>query len=379
MSKISDALLQIRAEGRYRSVSERGAGVDFSSNDYLGLSRVLAERLRIRGGDIVSELGAVGATGSRLISGTTSHHLSLEGELAAVFQGESALLFGSGYEANVGVLSCIASREDTIIFDQLVHASVRDGIRLSLARSYSFRHNDLESLREKLMHAKGTAYIAVESVYSMDGDEAPLSDICRLAREFGAKVIVDEAHSTGLYGFEGCGLVCERGLQSEVFARIHTFGKAVGYKGACVIGSSDLREFLVNFSRPFIYSTAPDLLSVVVLKEAIDLMREAELERANLRRTISLWRRLVSLSGAGDVLESRSPIQGVVASGNERVLNLERLIVEGGFEVKAIRAPTVSKGSERIRVCLHSYNTEPEMQALWEIVMAERRHNVERI
>ena len=162
MSKISDALLRVRAEGRYRSASQRGVGVDFSSNDYLGLSRSLAERLHHRSDQILSELEAIGATGSRLISGTTSHHISLEAELADTFQGESALLFGSGYEANVGVLSCVASRQDTIIFDQLVHASMRDGIRLSQARSYSFRHNDVENLREKLSHAKGAVYIAVE-------------------------------------------------------------------------------------------------------------------------------------------------------------------------------------------------------------------------
>ncbi len=379
MSKISDALLRVRAEGRYRSASQRGVGVDFSSNDYLGLSRSLAERLHHRSDQILSELEAIGATGSRLISGTTSHHISLEAELADTFQGESALLFGSGYEANVGVLSCVASRQDTIIFDQLVHASMRDGIRLSQARSYSFRHNDVENLREKLSHAKGAVYIAVESVYSMDGDEAPLDEICRLAREFGAKVIVDEAHSTGLYGPQGSGLVCEQGLQSEVFARIHTFGKAVGYKGACVIGGSELREFLVNFCRPFIYSTALDVLSVVVLKEALGLMRRAESERTNLRQNISLWRRLVAASDAGDVLESRSPIQGVIASGNDRVVNLERTLVESGFEVKAIRAPTVSKGRERIRVCLHSYNTEPEVQALWKICMTEWGRYVENI
>lgn len=379
MSKISEALLKIRFEGRYRRVSERGVGVDFSSNDYLGLSRVLADHIRQRGCEIVSEFTELGATGSRLISGTTNHHISLEVELADTFKGEAALLFGSGYEANLGVLSCVASREDTIVFDQLVHASMRDGIRLSQARSYSFRHNDVESLRKKVSQAKGTVYIAVESVYSMDGDEAPLVEICRVAREFGAKIIVDEAHSTGLYGAQGSGLVCERGLEGEVFARIHTFGKAVGYKGACVVGNSELREYLINFSRPFIYSTAPDLLSVSVLKEALALVRHAEDRRLALRRNIAFWRTLVAGSEAGGVLESASPIQGVIVPGNERVTNLERSLVGDGFEVKAIRAPTVPEGAERIRVCLHSYNTEYEMQTLWKGLLAERNDYVERV
>ena len=304
----------------------------------------------------------MGATGSRLVSGTTRAHEDLESFLAEFHGAPSALLFGSGYEANVGLLSGLGARHDTIIYDELVHASMRDGIRLSAARSYSFRHNDLDDLRSKIAQARGDVFVAVESLYSMDGDTAPLGDLCSLCEEVGAFLIVDEAHSTGVYGKRGEGLVQSQGLHTRVYARVHTFGKAVGYRGAIVVGGETLREYLINFARPFIYSTAPDLLTMRYIDRAYRLMADAHEERARLRELIAGFRLLPSEFPSLTFLASDSPIQGVVLPSNERVLAAEGALQGSGFFAKAIRSPTVPPGSERIRLCLHSFNTLEEVR-----------------
>lgn len=327
-------------------------GVDLCSNDYLGISK----QLIVRDGVV-----ARGATGSRLVSGTSEEHQKLEEMLARFHQTESALLFGSGFEANVGLLSSLGSRHDTIVYDDLVHASIRDGVRLSHARSFSFRHNDLDDLRKKLEAARGECFIVVESVYSMDGDTAPLMELCEFAKAHNCYVVVDEAHSTGIFGVQGEGLIQELALQNEVFARVHTFGKALGYRGACVVGSSALREYLINFARPFIYSTAPDLLSVSLIEQAYRLMREAGPQRHALRELIHHFRAEQSKYPGLNFLESHTPIQGVLMKGNEEALCIEAALLANGIHARAIRSPTVPLGEERIRICLHSYNSKEEV------------------
>jgi 8-amino-7-oxononanoate synthase len=282
--------------------------------------------------------------------------------LAEFHGAPSALLFGSGYEANVGLLSGLGTRHDTIIYDELVHASMRDGIRLSAARSYSFRHNDPEDLRDKIAQARGEVFVAVESLYSMDGDIAPLEDLCSLCEAVGAFLIVDEAHSTGVYGNRGEGLAQSLGLHTRVYARVHTFGKAVGYRGAIVVGGEALREYLINFARPFIYSTAPDLLTIRYINRAYRLMADAHEERARLRELVSGVRLLTSEFPSLTFLASDSPIQGIVLPSNERVLAAEGALQGSGFFAKAIRSPTVPPGSERMRICLHSFNTLDEVR-----------------
>lgn len=360
---------QIRAAANAVRVTQpNGAGVDLSSNDYLGVARHLAseeiaERVlkAVRGRHI-------GSTGSRLVSGTTREHLELESFLAMFHQAESALLFGSGYEANIGLLACIASRSDTIIYDELLHSSMRDGIRLSSARAYSFKHNDLEDLERKIKAARGECFIAVESIYSMDGDRAPLSEICDMAERVGAFIIVDEAHSTGVFGPMGAGLVVESGLDSRVFARVHTFGKALGYRGACVVGSHALREHLVNSARSFIYTTALDAISLHYIREAYKLVKTLDVARAHLANLIRHFMDAIKVYPNIRFLPSDSPIQAVLIPGNSNVVAAELALRNAGCNARAIRAPTVPQGLERIRLCLHSYNTQEEIQAVLTIL-----------
>jgi 8-amino-7-oxononanoate synthase len=352
-----EALSEREKSGMLRELRAIDGGVDLCSNDYLGLGRSLGRDLSL------SLEVAIGATGSRLVSGNTAAHEEFEGFVADVHDSEAALTFGSGYEANLALLSSIATRHDTILFDELCHASMRDGIRLSFARSYSFRHNDLNDVREKIRAARGECYIAVESVYSMDGDTAPLVDLCSLAEEFGAYLIVDEAHGTGVFGSQGEGLVQSLGLASRVFARVHTFGKALGYRGACIVGPSELRRYLVNFARPFIYSTAPDRLSIQLMRRAYNCVRAAHAERAALWALVGQFREIRSEFPDLEFLDAMSPIQGVVIPGNAEVLAAEHALKRAGFAARAIRSPTVPEGRERIRLCLHSYNTGTEIRS----------------
>jgi 8-amino-7-oxononanoate synthase len=366
---IVEALKKARADGRYRVLAETtNSSVDFCSNDYLGLSKEVA--LSINFTELLSETeGQIGATGSRLVSGTTESHVLLEEKLAQFFRAEAALFFGSGYEANLGLMSCIASRGDTIIFDKNIHASMRDGIRLSQARSYSFRHNDLEDLRRKVENAHGEVFVAVESLYSMDGDKAPLDGLFRLSQEMGFKLVVDEAHSTGIFGSYGEGLVCEYGHAEICFARVHTFGKAAGYKGACIVGDATLKEYLVNFSRPFIYSTAPDLITVALIQEVLVLLRAATDRRAQLMSNIALWGELAGATRQADYFRQESPVQVFKIAGNEAVMAAQEFLERSSLLVKGIRSPTVPEGTERIRICLHSFNSTDDIRRLWKLLV----------
>jgi len=357
---INEALCLRRNAGALRVLRAPLGGIDLCSNDYLGLARLLSSHPTILSGG--------GATGSRLISGNHQEHEALESFLAAFHQAPAALLFGSGYEANLGLLGSLGRRGDTIIYDELCHASMRDGIRLSAARSFSFRHNDLTDLRRKMAHAKGDIFLAVESVYSMDGDEAPLESLCLIARESGAALIVDEAHSTGVYGPKGEGLVQQLGLSSEVFARVHTFGKALGFRGAAVVGPHVLREYLVNFARPFMYSTAPDTASLRGIRQAYERQSQMTSERAALQENIRAFKSLAARFPELRFLQSNSPIQGVLVPGNAAVLEAERALEGAGFSARAIRAPTVPLGSERIRICIHAFNSREELEQAVAIV-----------
>ena len=349
-----------------------GAGVDLCSNDYLGLARFLGERDALQQVVLrqLPQNGVLGATGSRLVSGSSKAHCDLEHFIAQQHDCEAALLFGSGYEANLGLLGAIGSRSDTIIYDKLLHASMRDGVRLSLARSFSFKHNDLGDLRDKLMNARGERFVAVESLYSMDGDYAPLGELCAVCEEFGAFLIVDEAHATGVFGEQGQGLVQQAGLQERVFARVHTFGKALGFRGAVVVGSETLREYLINFARTFVYSTAPDLLSLALVRRAYEVSASMSRERSMLAALIEQVRALRGDFPNLEFIDSTSPIQGVIISGNDRVLAVEERLWAEGFFARAIRSPTVPLGRERIRLCIHAFNSIGEVRAALSVISA---------
>lgn len=308
-----------------------------------------------------------GSTGSRLISGTHALHIEVENQLAHFHNAESALLFNSGYDANLGLFSAILQKGDIVLFDELAHASIRDGLQMSLAKAYKFKHNDLEHLEnllEKFASKNQTIYISVESIYSMDGDKADLKSIVSLCKKHQAFLIVDEAHSNGVYGTKGNGLVCELGLEDFVFARVHTFGKALGCHGAVVLGSKELRAYLINFSRAFIYTTAIPLHSVLTIKYAYEeLLNTKQIEQ--LKKNIQLFKNLILTHHLSDkFIPSDSAIHCCVISGNDSVKAASQTLNKKGFQIKPILSPTVKKGEERIRICLHSYNTETEITAL---------------
>jgi 8-amino-7-oxononanoate synthase len=336
--------------------------IDFTSNDYLGLARSasLAERIHERLGASLPN----GATGSRLLSGNSPQHEAVEKKLAHLFKSESALLFGSGYNANLAVLSALPQRGDTILYDELSHASLKDGARLSLAKRLNFKHNDLHDLALKLKHAQGQAFVVVESIYSMDGDQCPLADLVDLAEKHNAIVVLDEAHSTGVVGLDGNGLAVSLGLEDRIGVRVYTFGKAMGLHGACVAGSKALMHYIVNFSRPFIYTTAIPLQQLTAIDCAFDYLKENIQLQQVLREKISLY--VKAVEGVAQRTISHSAIQTLIVPGNDNIRRVARQLQGKGYDVRPILSPTVPEGSERLRICLHTYNTGDQILGLTE-------------
>lgn len=366
-SQMKRRIEERRSANALRSLSLSFGPVDLFSNDYLGVAR---RHLT----DPISSLAPRqrnGSTGSRLLSGESEVFQITERELAERCGAESALLFSSGYSANLGLLSCVPSRHDTVLYDELVHASIRDGIRLGHARSYSFRHNDCDDLMKKISRARGELFIAVESVYSMDGDITPLRDLVNIARATGARLIVDEAHSTGIFGEKGEGLCASLGITKDLFAVVHTFGKAVGSHGAAVLCSSELREYLINFSRPFIYTTAPAPHSVACLHRSLRYIASATEERARLFSLIEHFNAILNQYGS-HYPKAESAIYALINPGNDVARGTAAHAQELGYEVRAILSPTVPKGKERIRICLHSYNTEEEIEGVLGILLSNQ-------
>jgi 8-amino-7-oxononanoate synthase len=340
--------------------------IDFSSNDYLGFAQSDDLKKLIKSYLIEFPSYPLGATGSRLITGNSLFVEDLETELAQTHQAESGLIFNSGYDANIGLLSAIAQRGDTIITDELIHASLIDGARLSNANKYIFKHNDLKSLEEKLKNSKGNIFVVTESVFSMDGDLAPLIEISTLAKKYQANLIVDEAHATGVIGADGLGLVQQLGIQNEVFARIHTFGKGLGCHGAIILGSTDLRIFLINFARSFIYTTALPFHSLLSVKMAYHLLITTK-TISKLQLNIAFFKSSAKALKL-NFIESNSAIQCLILEGNTACKAVAAKIQAGGFEVKAILSPTVPQGKERLRICLHAQHTEIEIEELLQII-----------
>lgn len=344
--------------------------IDFYSNDYLGFSRNKAIDQNYRSS--LKELDFPnGSTGSRLISGNFKTHENTEGDLAVFFQAEAALLFNSGYDANLGLLSAILQRNDCVFYDRLAHASIRDGIQLSKASSFGFDHNDLDDLKKKVKKAKslnGHNYLVVESVYSMDGDEAPLNDLANFCQENDLFLIVDEAHATGVFGKQGRGLVSELGLERMVFARVHTFGKALGCHGAVVLGSEDLRNYLVNFSRSFIYTTAMPPAEVLRIESAFDELQVTD-QMDKLHKIIQVFvSRVSELDLKTHFINSRSPIQSFILSDAKRTDEINKVLSYEKIGAKVILAPTVPNGQERIRICLHSFNSSQEVDRILQLL-----------
>ena len=362
--------------------------IDFCSNDYLGFASDETLTTIAENDLINSENKAlkIGSTGSRLITGNSELAEETEAIIARFHKAEAALIYGSGYAANVGLFSCIVGQGDTIISDEYIHASIIDGIRLNKANRMWFKHNDLNDLEAKLKLANNKTVVVIESIYSMDGDEGPLSKIADLCEKYGALLIVDEAHSTGIYGENGEGLVCQYGLENRVYARIHTFGKALGFHGAVIIGSKILRDYLINYSRSFIYSTGiPPQYYLQIqaiykylpkgnkakLFELINYFREAFIGRMNspvIDNKQYLPKSIVGEFIRPTLVDSLSPIQAVIIGDNFKTKAIENQLLTKGFFVKAILSPTVPISTERLRISIHSFNTKVEIDGLIEAI-----------
>lgn len=338
---------------------------DFFSNDYLGLAR--SQELSLAIAQAHRDLAAGnGSTGSRLLSGNDAFTQEVEAGLSNIFNSEACLIFNSGYAANLAVLSSVPQKGDTVLYDNLSHASLKDGARLSLATRHSFRHNDLSDLEQKIQSAKGKIFIVVESIYSMDGDTCPLLEIVELAEKYNAFIVLDEAHSTGVTGAQGAGYAVAKGLQAKVDIRIYTFGKGMGVHGACVAGSTSLIQYLINFSRPFIYTTAPSPHEVISIHCAFQfLARHIHLQDALQEKT------RIYLSAVGSLpnrTASTSAIQTLLCPGNENARRVATTLRQKGFDVRPILYPTVPRGWERLRICLHAFNTDEDIRSLTDVI-----------
>ncbi len=337
-----------KENGLFRLLGSSSGTIDFLSNDYLGLAQ-----------NVLSFSGSNGATGSRLLSGNNSQIELLESQIAQYHKAESALLFNSGYTANLGLISCIASRTDTLIMDELCHASLIDGALLSRANRLKFKHNDLKDLKLKLDRATGVKFVIIESVYSMDGTTSSIGEIIDICKQNDALLIIDEAHSIDITSEAENSSIASGNKVIQVV----TFGKAFGSHGAAILCSQEIKEFLINFSRPFIYTTAPSPHQVEGIRLAYEQIKKADRQRGALKRLINHWNE----NKPNDLhwIKSDTQIQSLVVSGNEKTIALSNELQSHGFSVLPIRKPTVKEGTERIRFCLHSFNTTQEIDSLF--------------
>ena len=361
--------LQKRTDNQsIRKLSDQNHLIDFSSNDYLGLSSDVNVFHRSHDYLIELDLQQNGATGSRLISGNHQLYNQVEAFLSDFHKSESALVFNSGYDANIGFFSSVPQRGDVILYDELSHASIRDGITMSNAKSYKFKHNDLSNLEELLNRYKDAdaIYVVTESVFSMDGDSPDLVRMAALVNQYQARCIIDEAHALGVFGDPGSGLIQSLNLETKVFARVITFGKALGCHGAAVLGSRDLREYLINFTRSFIYTTGLPPHSLATILMSYQELIHSKKQDA-LQTNIEFFKKEVSRIEMTDLfISSNSAIHSCIIPGNKKVKTIAKNIQNSGFDVKAILSPTVPEGQERIRFCLHAYNSFQEITSVLE-------------
>jgi 8-amino-7-oxononanoate synthase len=360
---LAKGLRALEQQHQRRSLTEI-RGIDFCSNDYLGLAEHPALKEAVL--RAVGNSRRMGGTASRLLSGQTEAWRRLEEEFAAFAGTEAALFFGSGYAANMGLLSALVGRDDVVYSDALNHASLIDGMRLSGARKVIYPHLDLSSLENALRQDDGAPWrriIVTESVFSMNGDIAPLKEMAALADRYGAAMIVDEAHATGIQGKNGSGLAAQEGILPHVLATIHTCGKALGSAGAFVCGPAVMKEHLINHARTFIFSTALPPYFAEQIGSAVRLIAGMDTERQTL---LNRARRLNhALQSAGfDTGGSASQIVPVILGSNEDTVQAATHLQRNGFAVRAIRPPTVPAGRARLRLSLTTRIAEEELNQL---------------
>lgn len=351
-------LSQLKSAGRYRSLSLPN-GIDLTSNDYLGMAA--HEGLRRLAIDALSDGLDVGAAGSRLLRGHTKAHQDLEDFAASHFAAGACLYFSSGFQANYAVLTTLPRRGDVVVYDSLVHASMRDGLKACDAKAFKFAHNDANALEDVLKRHREKAknlWIAVESVYSMDGDVAPLDDFYVLAEKYNAYLIIDEAHGTGVFGDGG------RGVSWDLISRygydrimsLHTCGKAIGVAGGLVCASDDVISYMINAARPFIYSTAPMPLQAILVQRSLEMLAGAE---GDVRR-----KKLMSLCKISHEIfgGEGTQIVPIILGSDERAVFVSQALQKEGFDVRAIRPPTVPEGTARLRLSLSSALSEQNLR-----------------
>lgn len=369
-SRFEHALEALERRGRLRSLSSR-TGVDFSSNDYLGLGA--SSELREAMAAALVRGVSVGAGGSRLLRGNDPEHEALEAEAAQHFGAPAALFFGGGFIANYALFSTLPSRGDLIVYDSFIHASALDGIRASKADAIAAAHNDAQSVEDaiakwRLAGGTGRPWIAAESLYSMDGDRAPLADLNVVAARHNATLMIDEAHSTGVWGEGGRGLAASLEGQENVIS-VHTCGKALGVSGALVLCSNTVRDFLVNRCRPFIYATAPSPLIAAGVRAALQLASAQPQRRERLKALIdSVGRALETRCGQA---ASGSQIQPIVVGSDARAVALASAMQARGFDIRAVRPPTVPEGTARLRISLTLNSSEDDARRMIEALSNE--------
>jgi 8-amino-7-oxononanoate synthase len=349
--ELQEGLRELEARSQRRTLAEI-RGVNFCSNDYLGLSEHGGLKSAVE--EAVRAATRTGGTGSRLLSGHAAIWNELEEEFAAFAGSEAALYFGSGYAANLGLLTSLAGKCDVVFSDALNHASLIDGIRLSGARKVIYAHCDLQALESALVENANTAgrkLIVTETVFSMDGDVAPVSEIVSLAERYGAGVIVDEAHATAVHGAAGRGIAAEYLRAGRIVAAMHTCGKALASAGALVCGSAVLREHLINHARTFIFSTAMPPYMAAQIRAALRIAGSKELERAELRARSARLAELLRREG-WETMGSSTQIVPAVIGQNEAAVAAAEFLQRAGFAVRAIRPPTVPGGTARLRFSL---------------------------
>ena len=369
--------LEIRTQNNaLRQLPQSNDLIDFASNDYIGFSQSEAIFNETHQFLIDNHIKSNGATGSRLLSGNHSLYTETESYIAQFHQAESALIFNSGYDANIGFFSAVPQRNDVILYDELCHASIRDGIQLSNAKAYKFQHNDFEDLEKKIINFNGNfnsncnkektnIYVVTETVFSMDGDCPNLEELVALSEKNNCYLVVDEAHALGVFGEKGEGLIQYLQLQDKIFARIMTFGKGLGCHGAVILGSNELKSYLVNFARSFIYTTGLSPHSVATILMGYHHLEKDKKGIELLRENIVFFNQVKKMLGLSPLfVRSKSAIQSVIIPGNEKVKSIASSLQQNGFDVKAILSPTVPEGQERLRFCLHSYNSKEEITQL---------------
>ncbi|MFC0779590.1 aminotransferase class I/II-fold pyridoxal phosphate-dependent enzyme [Flavobacterium sp. HJSW_4] len=359
-----------KQNGLFRKLPVFNNLIDFSSNDYIGFSKSETIYKHTHAYLLESEIFQNGATGSRLISGNHSLYQIAESFIAEFHEAETALIFNSGYDANFGFFSAIPQENDVVLYDELCHASIKDGIAMSKAQSHHFIHNDFEDLEQLILKfSDATIYIVTETVFSMDGDCPNLEELIQLSEKYNCYLIVDEAHALGVFGEKGEGLTQYLQLHDRFFARIVTFGKGLGCQGAAILGSIALREYLINFARSFIYTTALSPHAVATIFTAYQQLENEKEAIEKLRQNIVFFNQQKNLLGLKPMfVHSKSPIHSAIVPGNKNVKELSEKLQNKGFDVQAILSPIVPEGQERLRFCIHSYNSKEEINEVLELV-----------